>query len=109
MIDIQENIYFSGKYHVFMRRVSTNQQDIKSQILADEIYRSLIPDHLILIIEEKGVSANKLRYHEREKMKEVIRLIQADKVDTVYAFDRTRLFRKFLDSMLFFDLCIKLK
>ncbi|MFQ3544234.1 recombinase family protein [Halobacillus rhizosphaerae] len=95
------------KLHVFFRRVSTKGQDIATQEAADLSYReSLNPDE-VMIINENAVSANKKSINDRPEMQKIISLIKEDKVDTIYAFDRTRLFRDFYDGMEFTDLVLK--
>ena len=92
------------KYHVFFRRVSTAGQDIAMQITADATYREHLLPEEILVFEENAVSANKLSLQERPEMTKIISLIKQDKVHTVYAFDRTRLFRDTYEANAFTDL-----
>jgi len=95
------------KLHVFFRRVSTANQDIITQEAADLPYREkLLPEETV-IVNENAVSANKRAIHERPEMEHVFSLIAQGKVDTLYAFDRTRLFREFYEGMSFNDLRIK--
>lgn len=92
------------KYHVFFRRVSTAGQDIAMQITADAPYREQLLPEEILVIEENAVSANKLSLQERPEMHKIISLIKQDKIHTVYAFDRSRLFRDSYEANAFNDL-----
>ena len=92
------------KYHVFFRRVSTTGQDIAMQVAADAPYREKLLPEEIIVFEENAVSANKLSVKERPEMKKVISLIKQGKVHTVYAFDRTRLFRDSYEAQAFNDL-----
>ncbi|MEH7110220.1 recombinase family protein [Bacillus sp. JJ1764] len=104
-----QTIKNKNKYKVFFRRVSTINQDLAMQESADAIYReNYIPDE-ILIMNEDGVSANKLDIEKRPQMKKLIQLIINDQVDTIYAFDRSRLFRDFYESTYFISLCKKHK
>ncbi|MGG4170115.1 recombinase family protein [Rossellomorea vietnamensis] len=97
----------SQKKHVFFRRVSTAGQDIITQEAADLPYREKINQNQILLINEIAISANKKSIQERPDMKKLIALVKENKIQTVHAFDRSRLFRDFYDSMQFFDLCKK--
>ncbi|WP_077210736.1 recombinase family protein [Bacillus dakarensis] len=92
------------KYHVFFRRVSTPGQDIAMQVAADAPFREKLLPEEILVFEENAVSANKLSIQERPEMKKVISLIKQDKVHTIYAFDRTRLYRDSYEAQAFNDL-----
>jgi predicted site-specific integrase-resolvase len=95
------------KYKVFFRRVSTNGQDLAMQESADTVFREQYLPSETLIIEEHGVSANKLKISERPKMQKLISMIKDNQVEVVYAFDRTRLFRDFYESNYFLSLCKK--
>ncbi|MCM3569220.1 recombinase family protein [Neobacillus mesonae] len=95
------------KLHVFFRRVSTVNQDLEMQITADAPFREKLLPEEIHVIDEFAVSANKKSTEERPEMLKLISLIKQDKVSTVYAFDRTRLFRNYYDGMEFQDICRK--
>lgn len=95
------------KLHVFYRRVSTKGQELDTQIEFDRPYRDLLQEEEIYIIEEHGLSALKLTIKERPKMQELIKLVEENKVSTVYLYDRTRSFRNYYEAMLFIDLCKK--
>ena len=95
------------KYHVFFRRVSSANQDLETQIEFDRPFREACNEDKILIIDEDATSANKLRIDQRPKIMEVLELIEADKVDTVYAYDRTRLFRDYYEAQDFCQSCIE--
>ncbi|TYO69960.1 recombinase family protein [Rossellomorea marisflavi] len=97
----------SQKKHVFFRRVSTAGQDIITQEAADLPYREKIDQNQILLINEIAISANKKSIQERPDMKKLMSMVKENKIQTIYAFDRSRLFRDFYDSMQFFDLCKK--
>ncbi|MCJ0931906.1 recombinase family protein [Virgibacillus halodenitrificans] len=92
------------KYQVFFRRVSTAGQDLAMQASADAFYREQFDPEAIIVIDEDATSANKKSIGERPEMKKLIELIKQDKVDTLYAFDRTRLFRDYYEAMEFNDL-----
>lgn len=96
-----------NKYKVFFRRVSSINQDLAMQESADSIYRENYIPSEILILNEDGVSANKLNIEQRPQMKKLINLIINNQVDVVYAFDRTRLFRDFYEGNYFVTLCRK--
>ena len=96
-----------NKYKVFFRRVSTSGQDLAMQESADAIYREKYATNEIVILNENGVSANKLNIEQRPKMKKLIRMIIQNQVDTIYVFDRSRLFRDFYESNYFVSLCKK--
>ncbi|MES9743583.1 recombinase family protein [Priestia megaterium] len=96
-----------NKYKVFFRRVSTVGQDLSMQESADVLYRQKYIPSEILIINEYGVSANKLSIERRPEMKKLIAMIQNSQVETIYAFDRSRLFRDFYESNYFVWLCKK--
>ncbi|WML57454.1 recombinase family protein [Neobacillus sp. PS2-9] len=104
-----QTIKNKNKYKVFFRRVSTINQDLAMQESADAMYReNYIPDE-VLIMNEDGVSANKLDIEKRPQMKKLIQMIINDQVDIIYAFDRSRLFRDFYESNYFVSLCKKHK
>lgn len=92
------------KYHVFFRRVSTAGQDLAMQSSADALFREKLLTEEILIFNENAVSANKVSIQERPEMQKVISLIKQDKIHTLYAFDRTRLFRDSYEAQEFHDL-----
>ena len=96
-----------NKYKVFFRRVSTVGQDLIMQESADAIYRQKYLPSEIFIITEDGVSANKLRIERRPEIKKLITMIQNNQVETIYAFDRSRLFRDFYEANYFVWLCKK--
>lgn len=98
-----------NKYKVFFRRVSTTNQDLAMQESADAIYRKNYISSEIFIINENGVSANKLNIENRPQMQKLIQMIINDQVDMIYAFDRSRLFRDFYESNYFVSLCKKHK
>ncbi|MGG0175206.1 recombinase family protein [Gottfriedia acidiceleris] len=104
---MRQTIANKHKYKVFFRRVSTNNQDLAMQISADAIYRKNYISSEILIINEKGVSANKLDINKRPLMKKLIQMIINNRVEIIYAFDRSRLFRDFYESNYFVSLCKK--
>lgn len=95
------------KYHVFFRRVSTAGQDLAMQIQADEPFRGKLLANEIKVFNENAISANKLSVKERPEMNEVILLIKQGKVHTLYAFDRTRLYRDSYEAQAFHDLLCK--
>lgn len=95
------------KYHVFFRRVSTAGQDLAMQSSADAPYREKLLADEILVFDEEAISANKLSVRERPEMQKVISLIKQGKVHTLYAFDRTRLFRDSYEAQEFHDLRTK--
>lgn len=96
-----------NKYKVFFRRVSTTNQDLAMQESADAMYREKYITSEILIMNENGVSANKLDINHRPQMKRLIQMIINNQVDVIYAFDRSRLFRDFYESNYFVSLCKK--
>ncbi|MFT8320833.1 MAG: recombinase family protein [Bacillus sp. (in: firmicutes)] len=101
------NNYSTKKLHVFFRRVSTAGQDIITQEAADLPYREKLLPEEVYIVNENAISANKLSVNQRPEMEKVISLIKQDKVHTLYAFDRTRLFRDHYEGMWFSDIRIK--
>jgi DNA invertase Pin-like site-specific DNA recombinase len=101
------NVINSQKTHVFFRRVSTAGQDIITQEAADLPFREKLQDDDILIINEIATSANKKAISERPEMQRLISLIKNNKVHSIYAFDRSRLFRDFYEGMEFNDLRAK--
>ncbi|MFD0828461.1 recombinase family protein [Neobacillus sp. M.A.Huq-85] len=96
-----------SKYKIFFRRVSTTNQDLAMQESADSMYRKNYIPNEILILNEDGVSANKLDIEKRPQMKKLIQMIINNQVEIVYAFDRSRLFRDFYESNYFVSLCKK--
>ncbi|MEY2195339.1 recombinase family protein [Neobacillus sp. BF23-41] len=101
------NAINSQKKHVFFRRVSTAGQDIITQEAADLPFREKLSDDEILIINEIATSANKKAIKERPEMQRLISLVKDKKVHSIYAFDRSRLFRDFYEGMEFNDLRAK--
>lgn len=101
------NVINSQKKHVFFRRVSTAGQDIITQEAADLPFREKLPHNGILIIDEIATSANKKSISERPEMQRLTSLIKENKVHSIYAFDRSRLFRDFYEGMEFNDLRAK--
>ncbi|MGE6366914.1 recombinase family protein [Bacillus paramycoides] len=95
------------KYHVFFRRASTAGQDLAMQSSADAPYREKLLRDEIVIVDEYAISANKLSVHDRPEMQKVISLIKQGKVHTLYAFDRTRLFRDSYEAQEYHDLRTK--
>lgn len=95
------------KYHVFFRRVSSVNQDLETQIEFDRPFRENCDEDKILVFNEDATSANKLRINQRPKIMEVLELIKANKVDTVYAYDRTRLFRDYYEAQEFSHACVE--
>ncbi|MGD7046155.1 recombinase family protein [Jeotgalibacillus proteolyticus] len=93
------------KYKVFFRRVSTTKQDMSLQESADAIHREHLHENEIVIINENGVSANKLKINQRPQMLQLISMIENYQVETIYAFDRSRLFRDFYEALFFGVLC----
>lgn len=98
------NAIVNEKKHVFFRRVSTAGQDIITQEAADLPFREKLQEDEVLIINEIATSANKKAINERPEMQRLISLIKDEKVHTIYAFDRSRLFRDFYEGMEFNDL-----
>lgn len=94
------------KLHVFLRRVSGANQDLETQIEFDRPFREKCNKENIFIVDEDATSANKLRIHQRPKLMEILELIKADKVDTIYAYDRTRLFRDYYEAQAFCKACV---
>lgn len=87
------------KKHVFFRRVSTAGQDIITQEAADLPFREKLSNDEILIINEIATSANKKAINERPEMQKLISMVKDEKVHSIYAFDRSRLFRDFYEGM----------
>lgn len=86
------------KLKVFFRRVSSTNQDLATQIEFDRPYRERYEKEHILEVNEDDTSANKLRIIQRPKMKEIMQLIKEGKVEKLFAYDRTRLFRDFYEA-----------
>lgn len=94
-----KNIDSNGKLKVFLRRVSTENQSLEMQIAADKKYRDAFDEDEYIEVNELGVSANKVKLKDREKMLEVISIISQGKVDTLYVYDRSRLTRNFYEYL----------
>lgn len=95
------------KLAIFFRRVSTAGQDLSTQEEFDRPYREQLVEEEMVIINENATSANKLSIHGRPKIQKALSLIKDNKVHTLYAYDRTRLFRDYFEAMEFNDLCKK--
>lgn len=96
-----------NKFHIFFRRVSSANQDLATQIEFDRPYREACEEDKILIMNEDDTSANKLRVAQRPKIPDIIQMIKEDKVEKVYAYDRTRLFRDYYEAQDFCNVCNK--
>ncbi|MDQ0253939.1 putative site-specific integrase-resolvase [Evansella vedderi] len=75
---------------VFFRR--GDAQGIAFQESIDSSYRELYNKEQVLIINDNGSGSIS---KPRPAIDELIKLIEQDSVDTIYTFDRTRLFRDF--------------
>ena len=95
------------KLHIFFRRVSSANQDLATQIEFDRPYRELCNEEQIVEVNEDDTSANKLSVAQRPKIMDIIQLIKEDKVEKVYAYDRTRLFRDYYEGQEFCHTCIE--
>ncbi|MBK5458931.1 recombinase family protein [Peribacillus sp. TH27] len=94
------------KLILFLRRVSTENQSLEMQVVADKKYRDVLDEDEYLEVNELGVSANKISLKDREKMVEVIRLIKQGEIAKVYVYDRSRLTRNFYEYLELVDLFI---
>jgi site-specific DNA recombinase len=103
---LAKNIDSNGKLKVFLRRVSTENQSLEMQIAADKKFRDALDEDEYIEVNELGVSANKVKLKDREKMLEVISIISQGKVDTLYVYDRSRLTRNFYEYLEMVDLFI---
>ncbi|RSK26541.1 recombinase family protein [Bacillus sp. HMF5848] len=92
------------KYDVFHRRVSTQQQSLEMQMTADEEYRMTLDESEYVEFNELGISSNKVPLSKRDKMREIIKMIQSGSVKTIYTYDRTRLTRNFYEYLELVDL-----
>ncbi|MCT8139975.1 recombinase family protein [Anaerobacillus sp. CMMVII] len=97
---------FQQKLQVFFRRVSTENQSLEMQIEADKKFRDQLDDDEYIEVNELAISANKIKLKDREKLLEVIRLIENGEVSTVYVYDRSRLARNFYEYLQLVDLFI---
>ena len=95
------------KLHIFFRRVSSANQDLITQIEFDRPYMELCDKEQIVEVNEDATSANKLSVAQRPKIMDIIQLIKEDKVEKVYAYDRTRLFRDYYEAQEFCHTCIE--
>lgn len=95
------------KLHIFFRRVSSANQDLKTQIEFDRPYMELCDKEQIVEVNEDATSANKLSVAQRPKIMDIIQLIKEDKVEKIYAYDRTRLFRDYYEAQEFCHTCIE--
>lgn len=95
------------KLHIFFRRVSSANQDLITQIAFDQPYRELCDKEQIVEVNEDATSVNKLSIAQRPKIMDIIQLIKEDKVEKVYAYDRTRLFRDYYEAQEFCHTCIE--
>ncbi|TMW71168.1 hypothetical protein FGB90_14495 [Alteribacter natronophilus] len=96
-----------GKKHkltVFLRRVSSEQQNLDMQIAADKKYREKLHEEDYVVLNEEGVSANKLSIPDREEMVKLIGMIKSNQVERLYVYDRTRLTRKFFEYLELIDM-----
>lgn len=94
------------KLKVFLRRVSTENQSLEMQVAADKKYRDALDEDEYIEVNELGVSANKVKLKDREKILEVMSIISQGKVDTLYVYDRSRLTRNFYEYLEMVDLFI---
>lgn len=105
-VKLAKNIDSKGKLKVFLRRVSTENQSLEMQIAADKKFRDALDEDEYIEVNELGISANKVKLKDREKMLEVISLISKGEVDTLYVYDRSRLTRNFYEYLEMVDLFI---
>ncbi|MCL9638020.1 recombinase family protein [Bacillus zanthoxyli] len=101
-----KNNLLSDKLTIFIRRVSTDNQSLEMQMAADRKFRDLLDEEEYIEINELGISANKVKLKHREQMQLVINMIQQNKVNTVYVYDRSRLARNFYEYIELVDLFI---
>ena len=97
------------KLHIFLRRVSSANQDLDTQKEFDRPFREACQKEQILIMNEDDTSANKLKTIQRPKIMDIIQLIKEGRVAKVYAYDRTRLFRDYYEAQYFCQICIEHK
>jgi site-specific DNA recombinase len=105
-LKLAKNINSNGKLKVFLRRVSTENQSLEMQVATDKKYRDALDEDEYIEVNELGISANKVKLKDREKMLEVISIIGQGKVDTIYVYDRSRLTRNFYEYLEMVDLFI---
>lgn len=105
-LKLAKNIYSNGKLNLFLRRVSTESQSLEMQIIADKKFRDALDEDEYIEVNELGISANKIKLRDREKMQEVISLISNGEVGTLYVYDRSRLTRNFYEYLEMVDLFI---
>lgn len=94
------------KLDIFARRVSTENQNLEMQMAADKKFRDQLEEGEYIEINELGISANKVKLQDREKMLEVLSLIRQGVVNTLYVYDRSRLTRNFYEYLEIVDLLI---
>ncbi|MGG3272575.1 recombinase family protein [Priestia aryabhattai] len=95
------------KLRIFFRRVSSANQDLTTQIEFDRIYREQCDKEHIVEVNENDTSANKLSIAQRPEMMKIIQLIKEGRVEKLYAYDRTRLFRDYYEAQAFYHTCIE--
>lgn len=84
------------KLKVFYRRAREEGQ-LENQMQADYQYRKSLMPHEFIEINEGNVSATK--YKERNCIRQLIKLIELGKMDTLYVHDASRLTRNMADHM----------
>jgi site-specific DNA recombinase len=97
---------YKAKLKIFFRRVSTENQSLEMQMAADRKYREALDEDEFIEVNELGVSANKLTFKQRDKMQEIMALIENREVKELYVYDRSRLTRNFYEYLELVDLFI---
>lgn len=97
----------TDKLKIFYRRISTFSQNLQGQIAGEEAFRDMYPEEEIIIIEDIGVSANKVKIENRPGLVQAIELIKSGQADTLFVYDRSRLARNFYEYMRMVDLFLK--
>jgi site-specific DNA recombinase len=97
---------YKARLKLFFRRVSTENQSLEMQMAADKKYRDALDEDEYIELNELGVSANKLTFKQRDKMQEIMTLIENREVKELYVYDRSRLTRNFYEYLELVDLFI---
>jgi|GEM_PF-6106545 len=92
------------KKDVFYYRVSTMQQSLEMQMSASERFRKELAPSEYVVLTELGYSANKLSIDKRPVLQELMDMIKANQIRTIYLYDRSRLARNFYEYMMILSL-----
>ena len=88
----------------FFTRVSTNSQQVELQVKAAARYRELYSEEDTILINEFGVSSNKVSMKNRKHLQKLIEMVKREEIHTLFVYDRSRLTRRFYEYFFLYNL-----